>query len=104
MTQAQAVRLACQVVVLYLLFWVISDLTALPREMLSVYEAWSFPALSARGSFYLREQILLLAANVLRMTMWLGLALWFYQGGPRVQRWFGAEKPLESAKASSTID
>jgi hypothetical protein len=104
MTQSQAIRLVCRAIVVYLLFWTVSDLTALPREFLAVFEAWSFPGLSARGTFYLREQILFLAASVLRIGIWLALALWFYQGGPRIQRWFGTGENVESAEVQTTID
>jgi hypothetical protein len=102
MTYEQAVRLASRLVVLYLLCWVLGDLTALPREVFAVYEAWNFPGLSGGGT-YLREQILLLSSNVLRIAIWLALALWFYQCGPRVRGWFGVcgSPELEEGQTTS---
>jgi hypothetical protein len=104
MTQTQAIRLVCRAIVVYLLFWTISDLIALPHELLAVEEAWNYPGLSTRGTFYLRDQILFLAGNVLRIAIWLALALWFYQGGPRIQRWFGVEVNVEPAEVQTNID
>jgi len=104
MTQSQAIRLVCRAIVLYLLFWIISDITWLPREILAVEHAWvSAPALKS-GGYYLREQILYLAANVLHIALWSVLAISFYQGGPRIERWFGAGDHVESAERQTTVD
>jgi hypothetical protein len=104
MTQAQAIRLVCRAVVLYLLFWVITDVIALPREILSVHHAWMNAFAVTSGSYYLREQILYLASNVLLLSLWSVLALWFYQAGPRIQRWFGSEQDGSPAETTRAID
>ncbi len=91
MTVPQAIRIVSRLIVLYLLFWVVSDLTGLPREILGVRGAWLESTGSVRATYYLREEILFLGSNVLRMTMWAALAILFYQCGPRIQRFFGAE-------------
>jgi hypothetical protein len=104
MTPTQAVKIVCRAIVLYLLFWIITDITALPREILALHHAWVNAFAVASGSYYLREQILYLAANVLLMSLWSVLALWFYQGGPRIQRWFGAEQDGQAAEPARAIE
>jgi hypothetical protein len=104
MTSLQAVRLASRLAVLYLLFWVMSDLISLPREILGVYVALKYPGLSTTGTFYVRGQLLTLASNVLEIGMWSALALWFYQCGPRIQRFFAIEDTVDSEDTPTISD
>jgi hypothetical protein len=88
LTREQAVLIASRVVVAYLLFWFVDDLTLLPREVLSVahYMRESASVLGANTSLpytsYLqREYTLELLGNVLRMALWLATAGWLYRCG-----------------------
>ena len=47
-------------------------------------------ALAKDETYLLREYVLVLLANVLRMVALLMAAGWFYRCGPRIQRFFGA--------------
>jgi hypothetical protein len=93
MTYEQGVRIGCRLFVLYLLFWVVSDLIGLPREVVTFrheLQAASQPDdLSARGResvvYFLRDSALVLVDNVLRLAVWCFAALYFYQCGPRIK-------------------
>jgi len=104
MTQRQAARFACRAITLYLIFWVVSDLTNLPREVLSVLHEWSMlnQTVPYPSQYYLRSAMLFLLANILRMTLWCGFALWFYQVPPSMQRFFGVAESMESPEAQPT--
>ena len=75
---AQVIRIASRLIAAYLLLWALDDLTALPREVLGVahylHAAYS-AGLSRTGaldaSYLLRTYILDLAANTLRIALWL---------------------------------
>jgi hypothetical protein len=105
MTQSDAARIAARLVVLYLPFWIVSDLTAIPREIVSfLYEWRSWTAgRPAHEVFFLQSAILFLTANILRIALWSCLALWFYQCGPRIHRFFGVAEQLESPKANDSV-
>jgi len=95
---AQVIRIASRLIAAYLLLWALDDLTALPREVLGVahyLHAASSAGLSRTGaldaSYLLRTYILDLAANTLRIALWLMAAGWFYRCGPKIQRFFNPE-------------
>jgi hypothetical protein len=92
LTTRHATLIASRIVVAYLLFWVVVDLIELPREIHSVVNyaregtAVGFSLLGAfHQSYLLRTNVLYLVANVLRITLWLMIAGWFYRCGPRIQ-------------------
>jgi len=96
-TREQAVLIASRVIVAYLLFWVIDDLTLLPHELISVTHYMrktgsvlgtntSLPETSYLLHYYIQE----LLGNVLRMALWLMAAGWFYRCGPRIRNFFAA--------------
>jgi hypothetical protein len=96
-TREQAILIASRVIVVYLLFWVIDDLTLLPRVLFSVAHYMrktgsvlgtntSLPETSNLLHYYIQE----LLGIVLRMTLWLMAAGWFYRCGPRIRDFFAA--------------
>ena len=97
LTREQAILIATRIVVAYLLFWVIDDITLLPHELLSVahYMKATGSVLGTNtsmplSSYTLRYYILDLLSNILRMTLWIMAAGWFYRCGPRIQAFFAA--------------
>ena len=102
LTREQAILIASRLFAAFLLFWVVDDLTELPREVLSVahYTEQGINAgLSALGTFkasyFLRLEILYLFANILRMALWLMGAGWFYRCGPKIYHFFNTEEPSQ---------
>ncbi len=95
MTLSDGVKVATRLVVLYLLFWIVTDLVSLPREIASLlYELRT--RTSGRPThdvYYLRSSILYLTGNVLLIALWSLLAMWFYRCGPVIQRFFGVSQP-----------
>ncbi len=95
LNRAQVVRIASRICILYLLFWVIDDLTLLPRQILTVahYMRTTGSVLGTNtslpiSSYYLRLYALDLLANLLRIPLWLMAAGWLYRCGPRIQEFF----------------
>jgi hypothetical protein len=88
----QAILVASRLSAAFLIFWFLFDLTLLPRQLFSVahyLKESRVAALSvaiARGeSYLLREYVLELLANILRMVVLLMAAGWFYRCGPYPQ-------------------
>jgi hypothetical protein len=93
----QAILIASRLVAAYLLFWFLFDLSVLPRQLFSVaHYLKEIPdvgvsvAVAKDESYLLREYILELLANVLRMAVLLMAAGWFYRCRPRIRKFFGA--------------
>jgi hypothetical protein len=104
LTREQATLIASRLFAAYLLFWVIADLTYLPREVLSVVHYMrttssvlgtntSMPA----GSYTLRYDMLVLIENLLHIALWILGAGWFYRCGPRIHRFFSGIAEVPSA-------
>ena len=93
----RAILIASRLFAAYLLFWFLFDLTILPGQIFSAahylnksQNAGLSVALAKDETYLLREYVLVLLANVLRMALLLMAAGWFYRCGPRIQRFFGA--------------
>jgi hypothetical protein len=93
----QAILLASRVFAAFLLFWVVEDITELPRELFTVMHYFCefnrtgmslFEA--SRSSYLLGDYMMYLLANILHIAMWLLAAGWFYRCGPRIRRFFAA--------------
>jgi hypothetical protein len=82
----QAVLLASRVFAAFLLFWVVEDITELPRELFSVMHYFR----ESTSSYLLNEYMMYLLANILRIALWLLAAGWFYRSGPRIRKFFAA--------------
>jgi hypothetical protein len=103
LTREQAILIASRLFTAYLLFWVIVDLTYLPREVLSVVHYMKTTA-SVLGtntnmplsSYTLRYDMLALIENLLHILFWIMAAGWFYRCGPRIQQFFAAADPPAS--------
>jgi hypothetical protein len=98
LTREQAILIASRLVVAYLLFWIIGDVTALPHEILSVahYMKATESVLGTntsmpQTSYFLRGDAIDLLNNFLHIALWIMIAGWFYRCGPRIQRFFAAE-------------
>jgi hypothetical protein len=100
LSREQAVLIASRLFAAFLLFWVIDDITILPRELFGIAHYMNESA-SVLGkntslpetSYVQRGYILDLLANLLRVALWLMGAGWFYRCGPSIQSFFAAEKP-----------
>ena len=93
----QAILLASRVFAAFLLFWVVEDITELPRELFSVmhyFREFDHTGMSlfevSRSSYLLSDYMMYLLANILRIALWLLAAGWFYRCGPRIRRFFAA--------------
>jgi len=93
----QAILIASRVFAAFLLFWVVEDITELPRELFTVIHYLRettqagislFEAL--RSSYLLGLYIMYLLANLLRIALWLLAAGWFYRCDPRIRNFFTA--------------
>jgi hypothetical protein len=94
----QAILLASRVFAAFLLFWVVEDITELPREIFSLmhylHEASRagmslFQAL--HSSYIVGDYTMYLLGNILRIALWFLAAGWFYRCGPRIRNFFAAE-------------
>jgi hypothetical protein len=96
-TVDQAILIASRIIAAYLILWAIDDLTLLPRVFISVAHYMhktgsvlgtntSLPETSYLLHYYIQE----LLGIVLRMTLWLMAAGWFYRCGPPIQNFFTA--------------
>ena len=95
LTREQAVLLLSRLLVAFLLFWVVDDVTLLPREALTIahYIRETGSVLGTNTSmpvtsYTLRYYALDLLANIFRIALWLIAAGWFYRCGPRIQKFF----------------
>ena len=80
-----------------LLFWVVEDITELPRELFSLmhylrgYTGTGMSLVQAlRSSYVVGEYMMYLLGNTLHIALWLLAAGWFYRCGPRIYRFFAA--------------
>ncbi|WP_348263522.1 hypothetical protein P8935_02955 [Telmatobacter sp. DSM 110680] len=93
----QAILIASRVFAAFLLFWVVDDITELPRELFSVThyirgtsEAGMSLFQALRSSYLLGEYMIYLLGNILRISLWFLAAGWFYRCGPRIRSFFAA--------------
>jgi hypothetical protein len=109
-TQLQLIRIASRLFAAFLLFWVVVDIIALPREVLSlthelhnaVFAGSPWSAFAA--SHYVRYYILEVISNVLCIALWLMGAGWFYRCDPRIQRFFSPETVSPPLQPSSNLE
>ena len=94
----QAILLASRVFAALLLFWVVEDITELPRELFSVThylrestQAGMSLVQAMRSSYLFSEYMIYLLANILRIALWFLAAGWFYRCGPRIRSFFALE-------------
>lgn len=93
----QAILLASRVFAAFLLFWVVEDITELPREVFSLAhylrestQAGLSLAQALRSSYLVSDYMMYLLGNILRIALWLLAAGWFYRCGPRIRKFFTA--------------
>jgi hypothetical protein len=93
----QAILLASRVFAAYLLFWVVADITELPRELFSLTHYLREPTRAGmsllqvlRSSYLVSDYMMYLLGNILRIALWLLAAGWFYRCGPRIRNFFAA--------------
>ena len=96
-TREQATLIASRIIAAILLLWFIGDLTYLPHELISVAHYMrktgsvlgtntSLPETSNLLHYYIQQ----LLGTVLRITLWIVAAGWFYRCGPRIRNFFTA--------------
>jgi hypothetical protein len=93
----QAVVLASRLFSAFLLFWVVDDITELPRELFSVMHYFRESTQAGVGvfeavhsSYLVSLYMMYLLANILRIALWLLAAGWFYRCGGRIREFFTA--------------
>jgi hypothetical protein len=93
----QAVLLASRLFAAFLLFWVIADITELPREVFSLTHylrestrAGMTLSQALRSSYLVGDYMMYLSGNILRIALWFVAAGWFYRCGPRIRNFFVA--------------
>jgi hypothetical protein len=91
----RAAILASRVFSAFLLFWVVEDITELPRELFSVMHYLRESTQAGVGvyealhsSYTLNVYMMYLLSNILRMALWLLAAGWFYRCEGRIRRFF----------------
>ena len=94
----QAILLASRVFAAFLLFWVVDDISELPRELFSLMHyihgstQMGMNVIQAlRSSYLVSEYMMYLLGNILRIALWLLAAGWFYRCGPRIRNFFSAD-------------
>jgi hypothetical protein len=93
----QAVVLASRAFSAFLLFWVVDDITELPRELFSVMHYLRESTQAGMGifqalhsSYLVSLYMMYLLANIFRIALWLLAAGWFYRCGGRIRGFFTA--------------
>lgn len=114
-SKKDAVLLLTRAISLYLIFWALTDVLALPVELNSflhhLNERNQLPASVLVGesharrveSYWMRYYLLELSTNVLRIVLWLLAAGWFYRFGPRIQKFFGVFTNQEEQSGPATV-
>jgi hypothetical protein len=99
----QAVLLASRLFAAFLLFWVVEDISELPRELFSVLHYFRETNQAGMGliqslhfSYLFGDYMMYLLANILRIALWLLAAGWFYRCGPRIRSFFAAGTESDS--------
>jgi hypothetical protein len=97
LTREQAVLIASRLFAAYLLFWVITDTIVLPRQIIDVVHTLNQSTAMGRSMLSainapstMRLYIIYLTENVLRITLSLMAAGWFYRCTPRIRNFFAA--------------
>jgi hypothetical protein len=93
----QAVVLVSRAFSAFLLFWVVDDITELPRELFSVMHYLRESTQAGMGifqalhsSYLVSLYMMYLLANILRIALWLLAAGWFYRCGGCIRGFFTA--------------
>jgi len=98
MTYEQGVRIAARAIACYFLICVVTDIIAIPGEIVTLRHEWqqthvlrasALGAIKEPAIYFLRISLVDLTANLLRIGLWLLAARWFYNVGPRIRRFFG---------------
>ena len=106
MTYEQGVRIAARAIACYFLFWVVTDITGIPGEIVTLSHEWqmahildasTLKGIESPTLYLLRISLVNLTANLLRIGLWLLAARWFYNPGPRIRRFFGEFAPEPNA-------
>ena len=91
----QSIVLISRVFAAFLLFWVVEDITELPRQLFSVMhyvhasaQAGLSLTQALRSSYIPGLYMMSLLGNILRIALWLLAAGWFYRCGPRIRKFF----------------
>jgi hypothetical protein len=113
MTSSQAVRLASRLFALYLLFCMLTELIGLPQRSITVHHEWTQWSLAGNGMsgrtleslrYFYTLAIGQFMGDVLRVVIYSLLAVWFYQCGPRIQRFFAIEDTVDSEDTNTISD
>lgn len=104
MTYQQGLRLVTRGIAVYLLLWAIGDLLTIPREVITIgrilttahSEASVYSSAYNKVTLdYLRTESGFLIENILKIALWISLAIWFQRCGPSIQRYFAVHEPVD---------
>jgi hypothetical protein len=88
MTNSDAVRIASRAIALYLFIAAAISVIGLLSSTANLVQTMiSMPARM------LNTQFMILASEVLRITLYVAIGLWLYRCGPRIQAFFAVSEP-----------
>jgi hypothetical protein len=88
MSTKQAVTIACRVLSVYFLVWLLSELTYLPQRVFSFLHYQGVLNQSGGRNFGRDLELISLAFLVLRIVVLFFAVQWFYRSGPAIRRYF----------------
>lgn len=98
MSTKEAVTIASRALAVYLLFWLLSDVTYLPSNLFSLWHHRNVLG-ATEWTTYLRDsEVISLSFRLLRMVALFFAVQWFYRSGPGVQGYFLASSDEETTK------
>ena len=96
MSAKEAAVIACRALSVYLLFWLVLDLTYLPGSVFAYLHHQLGPTPTNTQLFYRNYDLLSLCFLVCRIIALFFAVQWFYRAGPRLQAYFLAPPTEET--------
>lgn len=98
MSAKEAAVIVCRALSVYLLFWLVLELTYLPGSMFSYFHHRLGPTTTTTQLFWRDYYLLSLCFLVFRIVALFFAVQWFYRAGPRLQAYLLAP-PTEETEA-----
>jgi hypothetical protein len=93
MTKKDGILLVSRAMTLYLVLWVLSDLTYVPERLFSFFHYAKLPNASANEHYLRGYYFIILVSLVARIVALSILARWIHKCGPSVESLFLPAKP-----------
>jgi hypothetical protein len=108
MTTEQGFRLVTRALTVFSLFWVVSEILYFPADVIGVAHhlqllrmAREMDKYVAEETYWVRYYAELVCMRIIMVTLSLWMALIFYQGGPRLRRFFLIDPASSSVEATT---